>query len=102
MLKKNPMNVLHFDVSKQKLSQKVIISEIGVGIIAIVVFPLDAKIVVMKFVYVIKHMLRFIYEIFKKNSFSILYAITFCLNLQSKTSKVYTVSVDLINNFVKL
>lgn len=54
------MNVLHFDVSKQKLSQKVIISEIGVGIIAIVVFPRDAKIVDMKFVYVIKHMLAFI------------------------------------------
>lgn len=60
MLKKNPMNVLHFDVSKQKLSQKVIISEIGVGIIAIVVFPRDAMIVDMKFVYVIKHMLAFI------------------------------------------
>lgn len=54
------MNVLHFDVSKQKLSQKVIISEIGVGIIAIVVFPRDAMIVDMKFVYVIKHMLAFI------------------------------------------
>lgn len=54
------MNVLHFDVSKQKLSQKVIISEIGVGIIAIVVFPRDAKIVDMKFVYVIKLMLAFI------------------------------------------
>lgn len=33
---------------------------IGVGIIAIVVFPRDAKIVDMKFVYLIKHMLTFI------------------------------------------
>lgn len=40
--------------------KKSLFRKIGVGIIAIVVFPRDAKIVDMKFVYLIKHMLTFI------------------------------------------
>lgn len=47
-----------YDVSKQNLSQKVIIPEIGVGMIPIVVSPLNAKKVTMKLLYVIKHMLK--------------------------------------------
>lgn len=49
-----------FDVSKQKLFLRVIISELEVGMIAIIVSPLNSKKAATRFLYVIKHMLRLI------------------------------------------
>lgn len=56
-----------FYVSKQKLSQKVIIPKIGVGVISIVVSLLNAKKVSIQFLQVMKHSLELIYE--KKSIF---------------------------------
>lgn len=55
-----------FDCLKQKLSQKVILTELEVEVIPIVAFPLNVKKVPMKFLYVIKNMKRLKYKILKK------------------------------------
>lgn len=70
-----------FDVSKQRLSQKVIIPEIGVGLIPTVVYLLNVNEVAMKFLYVIKQMLRLIYENYKKFSWSIFYVLSYFIQI---------------------
>lgn len=61
------------------MSQKIKISEIGVGVLSSVVSLMNVKKVAKKFVYVIENMERLIYEfIFRKYFF--LCAIIFCSN----------------------
>lgn len=52
--------------TKQKLSQNVIIPELGVRMIPIVESPLNVKKVVTNILYLIKHMLMLIFKSFKK------------------------------------
>lgn len=50
----NSKNILHFYASKQKLAQKVIVPEKGIGMIPIAVYSLNAKKVATETLYVIQ------------------------------------------------